>query len=412
MHRRLIRISALALAGCLGQSGLAQSTLEAPVGEYLDYPLTLLEPGAGGEPIGQTVSVEGAAWLRLYFGEVFLSPGSVVRVTSALDGETQTLDGPAMAMWNDTTAYFNGDTVFVELQTAPGAAEDRLVLARVAFETPATVTPRGDSSECGICGTDDRVASNEDWVGRLMPIGCTAEVFNRNGCALTAGHCMQSNQLIEFRVPASNPNCTMNHPPVADQFPVVQRLSSNNGVGDDWAVLRMGVNNLGQTSVQRYGRFMPLATALSVADDPIEFFGYGVDHTCVVSQTQRHSEGEIDRRRPTWYEFTGDLRGGNSGSGLVHEGRLIGVITHCSDGCPNFATRIDVTAFAEARAAICPVCDSDLDGSGMIDIGDLSVTLASFGCMTPPCPGDVDGDGDTDVEDVSRLLADFGLSCD
>lgn len=56
-------------------------------------------------------------------------------------------------------------------------------------------------------------------------------------------------------------------------------------------------------------------------------------------------------------------------------------------------------------------CPADLDGDGFIGIGDLSILLADFGCMSGGCPGDIDGDGTTGIADLSLLLAVFGESC-
>ena len=54
----------------------------------------------------------------------------------------------------------------------------------------------------------------------------------------------------------------------------------------------------------------------------------------------------------------------------------------------------------------------DLTGDGVVDLADLGVLLADFGCQAPgPCPGDIDGDGDTDLADLGILLSNFGQSC-
>ena len=52
----------------------------------------------------------------------------------------------------------------------------------------------------------------------------------------------------------------------------------------------------------------------------------------------------------------------------------------------------------------------DLNRDGRVDLADLGVLLADFGCTAGPgaCPGDVDGDGDTDLADLGILLANFG----
>src|SRR5690606_32729640 len=116
------------------------------------------------------------------------------------------------------------------------------------------------AGDCGICGPDDRVLSEEDWAGRLVPVGCTASVYTEDSCVVSAGHCMQSNLVMEFRVPLSNPNCSLNHPPVDDQFPVVSYRSVTGGVGNDWAAIELGTNGLGEKPYDRYGQMRPLAT--------------------------------------------------------------------------------------------------------------------------------------------------------
>ena len=52
----------------------------------------------------------------------------------------------------------------------------------------------------------------------------------------------------------------------------------------------------------------------------------------------------------------------------------------------------------------------DLNGDGRVDLADLGILLADFGCTAGPgnCPGDIDGDGDTDLGDLGILLSNFG----
>jgi len=60
-----------------------------------------------------------------------------------------------------------------------------------------------------------------------------------------------------------------------------------------------------------------------------------------------------------------------------------------------------------------PACPGDLDGSGAVDLPDLSLQLANFGVTSGAQPedGDMDGDGDVDLSDLSLLLALFGNAC-
>ena len=53
-------------------------------------------------------------------------------------------------------------------------------------------------------------------------------------------------------------------------------------------------------------------------------------------------------------------------------------------------------------------CPEDLDGSGVIDLGDLSEVLFNFGAGPG---GDVNGDGATDLADLSAVLFSFGVAC-
>ena len=57
-------------------------------------------------------------------------------------------------------------------------------------------------------------------------------------------------------------------------------------------------------------------------------------------------------------------------------------------------------------------CPADLNNDGVIDLADLGILLADFGCTAPgPCPGDIDNDGDTDLADLGILLSEFGNTC-
>jgi len=58
-------------------------------------------------------------------------------------------------------------------------------------------------------------------------------------------------------------------------------------------------------------------------------------------------------------------------------------------------------------------CPGDLDGSGAVDLSDLSVLLSNFGTVTGALPedGDLDGDGDVDLTDLSTMLSLFGTTC-
>lgn len=64
------------------------------------------------------------------------------------------------------------------------------------------------------------------------------------------------------------------------------------------------------------------------------------------------------------------------------------------------------TLFPEEEGA----CSVDLSGNQLIDVADLLLVLADFGCNMM-CDSDLDEDGAVSVSDILALLAQFGQSC-
>ncbi|MEE8458275.1 MAG: hypothetical protein V3S08_00295 [Phycisphaerales bacterium] len=337
--------------GCLAVQAVGQ------VPATMDHPTGMVEPYRFAGVAGEVVHVEQASWVRLYFDHVELTAGSYIRMTSALDGEVQELDAAGLGSWGNTSAYFNGDTVLVELFTADATAGDRVTVGAVARPAPAAVA--GGAGDCGICDSDDRVPSAEPWAARLLPAGCTASVYNEASCMVSAGHCIQGAMVVQFKVPGSNGDCTINNPPVADQFPIVVSQSVNGGVGNDWAAMVPGPNGLGELPFERYGELRPIAGAVASSGATATVWGYGVDNTCTRSQTQQTDTGSIVGLDATTILWAVDIRGGNSGSAIIHDGAIVGIVTHCDTlGCPagpNIGTRIDLPSFAAAREVMCGV---------------------------------------------------------
>ena len=56
------------------------------------------------------------------------------------------------------------------------------------------------------------------------------------------------------------------------------------------------------------------------------------------------------------------------------------------------------------------VCTEDLNGNGAVEVGDVLLVLAEFGCEAD-CTTDLTGDGFVAVDDVLILLSAFGTSC-
>lgn len=56
-------------------------------------------------------------------------------------------------------------------------------------------------------------------------------------------------------------------------------------------------------------------------------------------------------------------------------------------------------------------CEADLDGDCTVDMWDLLVFLAGYGCIAPPdCPGDFNGNGVVNSSDLLVLLTGFGTN--
>lgn len=355
MHAR-VALWLFVVASAPALDARAQHTLEHPVGEDLTYPLDSGALGNGSQQPAivytQVVSVSNAAWIRLFFRDTTLGYGSALRLTSLRDGERQQLDAAALSRWHMSSAYLNGSAVRLELIAGPGSNGNRVALDHLVIEYG---NPVSGQEYCGICGPDDRFPSSEDWSGRILSVGCSGSVFNPASCVISAGHCAGGAQVIEFRVPPSNSDCSLNHPPVSDQFPITGVLYENNGLGADWSVMTTGVNDVGQKPYDRYGVFKRIAPAPANIGDAVNVWGFGIDSECVRSQVQQDSNGgTIQARSNKFYSFDADITFGNSGSGLISSGEIIAVVTHCSDGCPDYGTRVDNPAFVAARDSLCP----------------------------------------------------------
>ncbi len=82
-----------------------------------------------------------------------------------------------------------------------------------------------------------------------------------------------------------------------------------------------------------------------------------------------------------------------------------GYICEISNGC--------VTYTEAALLTISSCCPGDLDNDADVDLSDLGVVLASYGCTssTGPCAGDIDADGDVDLSDLGVVLVAYGRPC-
>ncbi len=239
-----------------------------------------------------------------------------------------------------------------------------------------------------------------------MPVGCSAVVISQGTCMVSAGHCAAEDLVIQFNVPASNPDCSPNHPPIEDQFPVTVLDFSNKGPGDDWSFLSCGPNNLDQLPFHRYGEHREIAPDPAPAGAIVSLTGYGTSCACTLSLTQQTAEGTICEVLPEMsaYTFAADFNQGADGAALLVDGKVIGVATHCP--CCNVAKMAQNPAFAWNLHLVCfEPCPWDIDLDRFISVTDLLLLLETWGQIG--VPADYDGGG-VGVTDLLTLLAHWG----
>ena len=276
-----------------------------PDGPGIELPLTLADSGVSLVVDEVIRGPPGVPWIRVFFSELQLPDGALMVLTSTHDGAQQHLDHRVAAQWQQSTAYFNGDSVEVKVfagtshpllasspavyQAAFGGAEetaaaDGVLRMRVEWIQHGLVKER--NAKESICfSPDTRVFSNDTRQGRCMslivpglmargclpsdlflllllllslsfflfhldiygdPNGCcTAWMINdANHCFLSAGHCTEAGKgLVEFMVPMSADDGTLVHPPPIHQYIVDQASMQTQYAGTaDWRYFGVFMN--------------------------------------------------------------------------------------------------------------------------------------------------------------------------
>jgi hypothetical protein len=309
------------------------------------------------------VRVSGASWMRLHFSDVHLAERSFLTITSLEDGSRQRLDAIAMAQWQLSSAFFNGDAVNLQLHAAPGDSGIFFRLARVTV---------GDwvGDQLGIetiCGTsDDRVASTDSRVGRLFGGGCTAYLVS-NGAVLTAGHCVDFDPdgsgsllpdgvldltgVVEFNVPASRADGTPVMADADDQYAIDTSNvtwhydGEGQGLGKDWAVFGIFANANNDDRAHLTRGFLRMTREAPATGGTIRITGFGLDNTPSGSTgnenaqsytEQTHTgpyQGESSSGGDIWHGYRVDTTGGNSGSPIIWEAQNLAIGIHTNGGC-------------------------------------------------------------------------------
>lgn len=343
----LLRTTAAAtiLAACTVSSNALANGETDPVGYWtIPFPTDSGEirgVGAGRKPVHtEEVASAESPWVRVIFdpaltelkGPTRGEGATYIRVTSLKDGYYQILNADTLAEWGYSTAYFNGDAVTIEVFAAEGNSARLGVL-----EVQAGMVV--DGSVASICGpTDDRIASTDPRVARLMPVGCTAWLFDgKPNAMLTAGHCFdgQVATVVQFNVPASLANGTPQNPPPQHQYAVdpASVQFANVAIGNDWGhfgVFSNSTTGLSPLIAQGGTSFARTAPA---AGGVIRITGFGVDSNGPDNQTNQTHSGPFNSLVGTIIRYQADTTGGNSGSPVIRtsDGATMGI--HTNAGC-------------------------------------------------------------------------------
>ena len=358
------------------------------------------------------VSVPGADWTRLTFGDVELNGSrrelvrSYLRITSLEDGADQILHMDAVHAWQHRTAYFNGNQLLVELIATPGSGDARVEITGAWAGQPHF--EGGIGTQCG--AFDNRTLSSDGRTGRLLPVGCTGFLIADGGdsCFLAAGHCTDPNEdgtndfafdTMEFNVPLSNPNGSINFADPDDQYPVdnasIQFETDGLGaIGEDWLYAGTDVNSntgLFARVAQGVTGFNIPGTQPALDSSTLNNWGYGLDFDDLErSQVQQFEDGiynMIDTESVFYNSL--DTEGGNSGSPILKTNTNQIVAIHTNGGCntngtgANSGTRIDNANLQNALANPQGICAGPFCGD--FDAGSCYEANGSRGCSNQDC---------------------------
>lgn len=330
------------------------------------------------------VEVPNAPWLKLYFDACELGGRSYLKITSREDGAYQYLNSTSLKQWYNTSAFFNGNAVEIELFVAPEDKQIYFELTEVLVGgSTSSLAHEHESSQAkvfqqciqwGICDEhDDRVSWNDDAIGRLIRVNASGTslvgtaFITSNGTHICSGHNFPlpvgDVLMLEFNVPASDPDGTPNFADPSDQY--AMDLASvdyeNMGEGRDWAVFLCHANsNTNLLPVQAQNAFYRLS--LDSTPATIRITGYGLDECPPgTGGNQRNSSsstlqtatgmninpsgGDYGSGNFVYWRYNTDLRVGNCGSPVIPDGTTLAVGLQNSTICPFLGSYSSGTSF-------------------------------------------------------------------
>lgn len=338
----------LALA-CAALTLGAVGTSQAAPSAYDIKPHVFKSAAAGSKEaaaLSHVVRVKGAQWVRVQFGDVVLSEGSQVRLTSLADGQTQHLTASTLSQWQHTSAFFNGSAVRVELIAAPGIRGDHFAIQSVMAgragapanptisKVVASANPNAPES---VCGADDRKPSALAYSARLSYY--TSAALTSDGCMVSAGSAFQDSgwaEVVEFNVPKSDARGFPRAAAVKDQYVISTNSLAVNDANQDWAVFQVLPNSetgLMPDAAQNHAG-LPVASAAPAVGAAALVVGYGKNETKrSMSFAQASATGTVQSVDTSTglMGYNVDTEQGSGGSPVVVNGQIAGV--HVYAGC-------------------------------------------------------------------------------
>ena len=239
------------------------------------------------------------------------------------------------------------------------------------FARYSEIIPENSIARRDICGSDDRVSSNDPAVGRIRfgasGVPCTGWI-SETGLIVTAGHCVYGSagtkgiendgivNTIEFNTKPSLSNGTMvdsdpEHVYVIDESSIDGYKDQSGGHSEDWGVFRVFDNEItGMQPIAAQSSFYTtvipnsgnLNTTLTVT-------GYG-DSANEERFTQKKASETGVFNVSTTILYSVDTESSNSGSPIIAviNGQNVAIGVHTNGGCPNFGTTFRETDFWDA----------------------------------------------------------------
>ncbi|MEO0331320.1 MAG: hypothetical protein AAF223_06500, partial [Bacteroidota bacterium] len=228
--------------------------------------------------------------MRLFFENVQLGENSYL-LLEGNDGAKQKMNAQALQNWNNSSAYFNGQNVKVSVYQATGE-EVALQLKEIGVDQEIKTHVKHQKvseSNASLPNPPSNSVDTEEmpWAAAVGRFTNGSDVLGTgwiapNGAIVTSRDVAQNVinngfDVIEFNVPLSDPDASVNHPDPEDQYPVVPdhfyftnetlaNFTFKHSVGGEeiriisWAILEALPNGTGLRPGERQQQYFQIVT--------------------------------------------------------------------------------------------------------------------------------------------------------